>query len=221
MASNQLTTIYLLHGKAAGPGGSVLLLEELLRKSYLEVRYVRPSFLMGGRTACRRPSARSIICGRSQSSRVRWWSASAWAGLVAARLQEEGREDLRVICNQLADLGRWRHRRTKRAEPLGPLFVSGLSYRRKNGPMAAPCRGLRPPLADPRHGRAPGMPKSLDRGLLQWTRRRRRSRRRSSCWLIDVSPRPTKVSSTVSDPTEIISDIVARFGGVESGIPGG
>ena len=64
MASNQLTTIYLLHGRGGWPGGSVLLLEELLRKSYPEVRYVRPS-LPHGRENGVQPAERSLEYLRS------------------------------------------------------------------------------------------------------------------------------------------------------------
>jgi pimeloyl-ACP methyl ester carboxylesterase len=98
MASNQLTTIYLLHGRGGWPGGSVLLLEELLRKSYPEVRYVRPS-LPHGRENGVQPAERSLDYLRALPIEPGALVIGvSMGGLVAARLQEEGREDLWVIC---------------------------------------------------------------------------------------------------------------------------
>src|SRR5579862_3521653 len=39
MATSRYTSVYLLHGKGGWPGGSVLQLEDLLRKSFPEPRY--------------------------------------------------------------------------------------------------------------------------------------------------------------------------------------
>jgi pimeloyl-ACP methyl ester carboxylesterase len=98
MASNQLTTIYLLHGRGGWPGGSVLLLEELLRKSYPGVRYVRPS-LPHGRENGVQPAERSLEYLRALPiERAALVIGVSLGGLVAARLQEDGREDLQVIC---------------------------------------------------------------------------------------------------------------------------
>lgn len=98
MASNQLTTIYLLHGRGGWPGGSVLLLEELLRKSYPEVRYVRPS-LPHGRENGVQPAERSLEYLRALPiERAALVIGVSMGGLVAAKLQEDGREDLQVIC---------------------------------------------------------------------------------------------------------------------------
>jgi pimeloyl-ACP methyl ester carboxylesterase len=98
MASNQLTTIYLLHGRGGWPGGSVLLLEELLRKSYPGVRYVRPS-LPHGRENGVQPAERSLEYLRALPiERAALVIGVSMGGLVAAKLQEDGREDLQVIC---------------------------------------------------------------------------------------------------------------------------
>jgi pimeloyl-ACP methyl ester carboxylesterase len=98
MASNQVTTIYLLHGRGGWPGGSVLLLEELLRKSYPEVRYERPS-LPHGRESGVQPAERSLEYLQALSiERAALVIGVSMGGLVAAKLQGDGREDLQVIC---------------------------------------------------------------------------------------------------------------------------
>jgi len=53
----RFTAVYLLHGKGGWPGGSVLQLEGLLRKSLPEPRYVRPSLPHGERRGSSRRSA--------------------------------------------------------------------------------------------------------------------------------------------------------------------
>jgi len=107
MASNQLATIYLLHGRGGWPGGSVLLLEELLRKSYPEVRYVRPS-LPHGRENGVQPAERSLEYLRALSieraALVIGVSLGAWSQPGCRRTG--GRSPGHLY--QFADLGRWR-----------------------------------------------------------------------------------------------------------------
>ncbi len=98
MAIQQFTTVYLLHGLGGWPGGSVLQVEGLLRESFPELRYVRPS-LPHGREKGEQPAERSLDflekLGMEPASLV---VGISLGGLVAAKLQESGREDLRVIC---------------------------------------------------------------------------------------------------------------------------
>jgi hypothetical protein len=96
MAKSRL--VYLLHGKGGWPGGSVLQLEDLLRKSFPKLRYQRPS-LPHGREKGVQPAQRSVDFLRElvlePGALVVGISPG---GLVAAKLQESGREDPEVIC---------------------------------------------------------------------------------------------------------------------------
>lgn len=98
MATSHYTLVYLLHGKAGAPGGSVLQLEDLLKKSFPELRYERPS-LPHGREKGVQPAERSVDflreLGLEPGALV---VGISLGGLVAAKLQETGREDLHVIC---------------------------------------------------------------------------------------------------------------------------
>ena len=98
MASRQFTKVYLLHGKGGWAGGSVLQLEDLLRKSYPNVGYVRPS-LPHGREKGGQLAERSLEYLRElQLEPTVLVIGFSLGGLVAAKLQETGREDLQVTC---------------------------------------------------------------------------------------------------------------------------
>jgi len=98
MASGEFTTVYLLHGRGGWPGGSVLQLEEILRESYPLLTYVRPS-LPHGREKGVQSAERSLEYVRElQLEPGALVAGISLGGLVAARLQETGREDLHVIC---------------------------------------------------------------------------------------------------------------------------
>jgi pimeloyl-ACP methyl ester carboxylesterase len=98
MAIQRFTAVYLLHGKGGWPGGSVLQLENLLRKSFPEPRYVRPS-LPHGREKGVQPAERSLDFLRELAIEpAALLVGISLGGLVAAKLQETGRADLHVIC---------------------------------------------------------------------------------------------------------------------------
>lgn len=98
MATQPFTTVYLLHGKGGWPGGSVLQLEGLLCKSFPEPRYVRPS-LPHGREKGEQPAERSVdFLGELVIEPAALLVGISLGGLVAAKLQETGREDLHVVC---------------------------------------------------------------------------------------------------------------------------
>lgn len=90
------TTIYLLHGKGGSPNGSVLQLEEQLHPEFPDVKFERlllphsdPALLAEESVEYLReaePEQGALMIGISLG------------GLVAAKLQEDGREDLSVIC---------------------------------------------------------------------------------------------------------------------------
>ncbi len=98
MARSRYTSVYLLHGKGGRPGGSVLQLEALLKVSFPEPRYERPS-LPHGQEKGVQPAERSVDflreLGLEPGALV---VGISLGGLVAAKLQETGREDLHVIC---------------------------------------------------------------------------------------------------------------------------
>jgi pimeloyl-ACP methyl ester carboxylesterase len=94
----RFTAVYLLHGKGGWPGGSVLQLEGVRRKSFPEPRYVRPS-LPHGREKGEQAAEHSIdFLGDLVIEPAALLVGISLGGLVAAKLQETGREDLHVIC---------------------------------------------------------------------------------------------------------------------------
>jgi pimeloyl-ACP methyl ester carboxylesterase len=98
MATRRYTSIYLLHGKGGWPGGSVLQLEALLRQSFPEPRYERPS-LPHGREKGVQAAERSVDFLRELLIEPgALLIGISLGGLVAAKVQETGREDLHVIC---------------------------------------------------------------------------------------------------------------------------
>jgi len=98
MATKPFTAVYLLHGKGGWPGGSVFQLEDLLRRCFPEPRYVRPS-LPHGREKGEQAAERSVeSLGELAIEPAALLIGISLGGLVAAKLQETGREDLHVIC---------------------------------------------------------------------------------------------------------------------------
>jgi len=88
--------IYLLHGKGGRPTGSVLQLEEQLRPSLPGFEFHRPSLAHGDPEVLAEDSlARLPELQIPQSAFV---VGVSLGGLVAAKLQESSRPDLRVIC---------------------------------------------------------------------------------------------------------------------------
>src|ERR1700729_3194386 len=98
IATQRYTSVYLLHGKGGSPGGSVLQLEALLRQSFPEPRYGRLS-LPHGREKGGQAAERSVDFLRELLIEPgALLIGISLGGLVAAKLQETGRDDLHVIC---------------------------------------------------------------------------------------------------------------------------
>ncbi|MBV9670432.1 MAG: alpha/beta hydrolase [Acidobacteriales bacterium] len=88
--------LYLLHGKGGSPNGSVLQLESELRPKLPNAEFTR---LLLPHSDPNVPAERSVEFLRSQNlSPNATVVGISLGGLVAAKLQESGREDLRVIC---------------------------------------------------------------------------------------------------------------------------
>jgi pimeloyl-ACP methyl ester carboxylesterase len=88
--------VYLLHGKGGSPNGTVAKLQECLQRDWPELKCFRPALPHGNPTVPAEVSVEflsklpletgSLVIGVSLG------------GLVAAKLQEESRPDLNVIC---------------------------------------------------------------------------------------------------------------------------
>lgn len=88
--------VYLLHGKGGSPNGTVAKLQERLQLDWPELEYIRPALLHRDPAVPAEVSVEflrnlpletgSLVIGISLG------------GLVAAKLQEESRPDLNVIC---------------------------------------------------------------------------------------------------------------------------
>jgi pimeloyl-ACP methyl ester carboxylesterase len=95
--------IFLLHGKGGSPDGSVKQLEEVLRRTNLEGRaaarsalFHRPRLLHSNPIVSAEDSLADLHTREiPKDSAV---IGVSLGGLLAAKLQEEGREDLHVIC---------------------------------------------------------------------------------------------------------------------------
>jgi pimeloyl-ACP methyl ester carboxylesterase len=88
--------IFLFHGKGGSPAGSVLQLENLLRARFPRTRFVRPALLHGDPAVTAEASLE-----RLRDLEIPNGSAVigiSLGGLVAAKLQESGRDDLHVTC---------------------------------------------------------------------------------------------------------------------------
>lgn len=93
--------IFLFHGKGGSPAGSVSQLEELLRPKWptghaSEVSFHRPRLLHSDPNVSAEDSL-ADLCKREIPKDSAIIGVSL-GGLVAAKLQEQGREDLHVIC---------------------------------------------------------------------------------------------------------------------------
>jgi hypothetical protein len=88
--------IFLFHGKGGRPTGSVLQLEELLRRRFQRSEFVRPALLHGDPDVLAEDSLSEVR--KLEIPRDSAIIGISLGGLVAAKLQESGREDLHVIC---------------------------------------------------------------------------------------------------------------------------
>jgi pimeloyl-ACP methyl ester carboxylesterase len=98
MATTRFASVYLLHGKGGSPGGSVLQLQDLLQKAFPAIHYERPS-LPHGREKGEQVAEHSVDFLRTLPIEPGALLVGiSLGGLVSAKLQETGREDLYVIC---------------------------------------------------------------------------------------------------------------------------
>jgi len=91
----EIPAIYLLHGKGGSPKGTVRLIEERLRDLLPGRRFVRVAQPHGDPTVAAEASV-EFLSGRGIERGALLVGVSL-GGLVAARLQETGRSDLRVL----------------------------------------------------------------------------------------------------------------------------
>ena len=89
-------TVYLLHGRGGSPSGSVLQLETELRLRAPNQLYVRPPMPHSDPTVA--PSISVTHLRELGIPHVALIIGISLGGLVAAKLQEEERPDLHVIC---------------------------------------------------------------------------------------------------------------------------
>lgn len=87
--------IYLIHGKAGSPDGSSLQLEELLRPQFPKARFYRPLLPHADPDIAAEDSLDALH--KLEIPREAWVVGISLGGLLAARLQETGRDDLHVL----------------------------------------------------------------------------------------------------------------------------
>jgi predicted esterase YcpF (UPF0227 family) len=87
---------YLLHGKGGSPNGTVLKLQNCLEQEWPQLKYIRPALPHGDPTV---PAEVSVELLRNLPLETGSLVIGvSLGGLVAAKLQEESRSDLNVIC---------------------------------------------------------------------------------------------------------------------------
>lgn len=91
----RMEEIYLFHGKGGRPTGSVMQLEEVLRREFALARFHRPAMPHGDPTVLAEDSLRALE-GMEIPQDATLIGISL-GGLLAARLQETKRKDLQVI----------------------------------------------------------------------------------------------------------------------------
>jgi pimeloyl-ACP methyl ester carboxylesterase len=91
----KFTAVLLLHGKAGSPRGTVRKLQDALEKHWPDLQYIRPTLPHSNPDT---PAERSLefLLGAGIPQGALLVGVSL-GGLVAAKLQESGRPDLRVI----------------------------------------------------------------------------------------------------------------------------
>lgn len=88
--------VYLLHGKGGSPNGTVAKLQECLQQDWPELRYIRPALPHGDPAV---PAEVSVEFLRNLLLETGSLVIGVSLGeLVAAKLQEDSRPDLHVIC---------------------------------------------------------------------------------------------------------------------------
>jgi pimeloyl-ACP methyl ester carboxylesterase len=92
----KLEHIFLLHGKGGSPNGSALSIEQCLRVRCPETEFHRPQLLHADGAVLAEDSLRDLR--QRQIPAGSTVIGISLGGLIAASLQETGREDLWVIC---------------------------------------------------------------------------------------------------------------------------
>ena len=88
--------VYLLHGKGGSPNGTVAKLQECLQRDWPELKYIRPALPHGDPAV---PAEVSVEFLRNLSLETGSLVIGvSLGGLVAAKLQDDSRPDLHVIC---------------------------------------------------------------------------------------------------------------------------
>ncbi len=90
-----VTDIYLFHGKGGRPAGSVLQLEELLRPLFPKANFSRPALLHGDPSVPAEDSLAALAQLEIPANAV--IIGISLGGFLAAKLQESGRSDMRVV----------------------------------------------------------------------------------------------------------------------------
>lgn len=91
-----VAAVYLLHGKGGSPNGSVLKLQQRLEKKWPHLKYIRPALPHTDPTIPAETSVEFLRNTRLETGSL--VIGVSLGGLVAAKLQEESRPDLHVIC---------------------------------------------------------------------------------------------------------------------------
>jgi pimeloyl-ACP methyl ester carboxylesterase len=92
----KLEHVFLLHGKGGSPNGSALSIEQCLRVRCPETEFHRPQLLHADGAVLAEDSLRDLR--QRQIPAGSTVIGISLGGLIAASLQETGREDLWVIC---------------------------------------------------------------------------------------------------------------------------
>src|ERR1700758_404650 len=88
--------VYLLHGKGGSPDGTVAKLQKSLQQDWPELKYIRPALPHSDPDV---PAEVSVEFLRNLPLETESLVIGvSLGGLVAAKLQEESRPDLNVIC---------------------------------------------------------------------------------------------------------------------------
>ena len=88
--------VYLLHGKGGSPSGTVAKLQERLQQDWPELKFVRPALPHGDPAVPAEVSVEFLRKLPLETGSL--MIGVSLGGLVAAKLQEDSRPDLHVIC---------------------------------------------------------------------------------------------------------------------------
>jgi predicted esterase YcpF (UPF0227 family) len=113
--------VYLLHGKGGFPNGTIAKLQECLQQDWPDLKSIHPALPHGDPTV---PAEVSVELLRNMGLEIGSLVIGvSLGGLVAAKLQEESRSDLHLICVSAptsADRVRLQHRLPNRVALYSP-----------------------------------------------------------------------------------------------------